>query len=70
MKEKGLPWTLAKSFAVTEKVRIDFRAASYNFFNHPVFSAPNTQFGNPAFGTIAGQANFSRQTEFWLKVAF
>ncbi len=62
--------TLAKSFALTEKVRLDFRAAAYNFLNHPVFSAPNTQFGNAAFGTIAGQANFSRQTEFWMRIAF
>ncbi len=62
--------TLAKSFAVTEKLRVDLRVASYNLLNHPVFSTPNTQFGNPAFGTISGQANFSRQTEFWLKIAF
>ncbi|MCC6588727.1 MAG: TonB-dependent receptor [Bryobacterales bacterium] len=62
--------TLAKSFAITEKVKLDFRVASYNFLNHPVFSAPNTQFGNAAFGTISGQANFSRQTEFWMRIAF
>jgi hypothetical protein len=62
--------TLAKSFALTEKVRLDFRAAAYNFLNHPVFSAPNTQLGNAAFGTISGQANFSRQTEFWMRIAF
>jgi hypothetical protein len=62
--------TLAKSFPLSEGFRLDFRAAAYNFLNHPVFSSPNTQFGNPAFGTIAGQANFSRQMEFWMKLVF
>lgn len=62
--------TLAKSFALTEKLKLDFRVASYNFLNHPIFSAPNTQLGNAAFGTIAAQANFSRQTEFWMRLAF
>ncbi|MBM3738306.1 MAG: TonB-dependent receptor [Acidobacteria bacterium] len=62
--------TLAKGFSLTEKARLDFRAAAYNLLNHPVFSAPNTQFGNPAFGTIAGQANFSRQTELWMRISF
>jgi hypothetical protein len=62
--------TLAKSFPLSERFRLDFRAAAYNFLNHPVFSSPNTQFGNPAFGTIAGQANFSRQMEFWMKLVF
>jgi hypothetical protein len=62
--------TLAKSFMITEALRLEFRAASYNFLNHPVFSGPNTQLGNPAFGRISSQANFSRQTEFVLKLVF
>jgi hypothetical protein len=62
--------TLAKSFAMNERLRLDLRAAAYNLFNRPIFSSPNTQLGNPAFGTISGQANFSRQIEFWMKLVF
>ena len=62
--------TLSKSFRITEKVKIDFRATSYNLVNHPVFSAPSTTFGDASFGRISGQANFSRQTEFVAKLVF
>lgn len=62
--------TLSKSFRINEKVKVDFRATSYNLLNHPVFSAPNTTFGDASFGRVSGQANFSRQTEFVLKLVF
>jgi hypothetical protein len=62
--------TLSKSFHITEKVKIDFRATSYNLLNHPVFSAPSTTFGDASFGLVSGQANFSRQTEFVAKLVF
>lgn len=62
--------TLSKSFRINEKVKVDFRATSYNLLNHPVFSAPNTTFGDASFGRVSGQANFSRQTEFVMKLVF
>ena len=62
--------TLSKTFPITEKVKVDFRASSYNLLNHPVFSAPNTIFGDASFGRISGQANFARQIEFVAKVVF
>jgi len=62
--------TLSKSFRITERARMEFRASSYNFLNHPVFSAPDTTLGNATFGRISGQANMSRQTEFALKLLF
>ncbi|MEX2260507.1 MAG: TonB-dependent receptor [Bryobacteraceae bacterium] len=62
--------TLAKDFVVTEQVKLEFRASSFNLFNHPVFSGPNTQVGNASFGRISGQANISRQTEFALRLVF
>ncbi|MEO8129705.1 MAG: hypothetical protein ABI822_21575, partial [Bryobacteraceae bacterium] len=62
--------TLHKTFNVFEKARVEFRAAMFNVPNHPVFGAPNTQFGNAAFGVVSSQVNLSRQMEFALKVLF
>ncbi len=62
--------TLSKDFAVTESVKVQFRASSYNLMNHPVFSGPNTTFGDASFGRVFNQANLSRQTEFALKIVF
>ncbi len=62
--------SLSKVFLATEKVNVLFRATSFNFLNHPVFSAPNTSLGNAAFGSITSQANVSRQMEFTAKILF
>ncbi|MBL8292817.1 MAG: TonB-dependent receptor [Bryobacterales bacterium] len=63
--------TLTKQFAVTERVKVNLRASSFNLANHPVFAGPNTTFGAlGAFGRISAQANMSRQTELVLRVIF
>jgi hypothetical protein len=62
--------TLTKEFAATERIRFRLRASSFNLMNHPVFSAPNTQFGTGNFGRIFSQANLSRQTELALRMVF
>jgi hypothetical protein len=62
--------TLSKIFRIAERVQLQFRASSYNFLNHPVFSGPDTTVGNASFGRIFNQANMSRQTEFALKLIF
>ena len=62
--------TLAKSFAMTERAHTEFRISMFNAVNHPVFSGPNTTYGNATFGTISSQANLNRQLEFTLKVVF
>ena len=62
--------TLSKSFTITEKVRMDLRASSFNFLNHPVFGGPNTTFGDASFGKVSNQVNLSRQTELNLKLLF
>jgi len=49
---------------------VEFRAASYNLLNHPVFSGPNTTLGSVAFGTIGNTANLPRQTEFMLRITY
>jgi hypothetical protein len=62
--------TLSKDFRITERMKVDFRASSFNFLNHPVFSGPNTTFGDANFGRVFNQSNQSRQSELALKIIF
>lgn len=52
--------SIFKTFLVTEKLRAQFRAETLNLTNTPLFYGPNTTLGNPNFGKITSQANFSR----------
>jgi hypothetical protein len=61
---------LAKTFYLTEKVKLDFRASQDNFLNHPVFGSVNTTVGAVGFGTLSIQANNARQTEFRARIVF
>jgi hypothetical protein len=62
--------TMNKDFAVTERVRAQFRASAYNALNHTVFGGPNTTVGNATFGRITSQANINRQIELGLRLSF
>ncbi|MCX6590724.1 MAG: TonB-dependent receptor [Acidobacteria bacterium] len=56
-----------KTFAVGEKLKAQFRAEALNFTNTPSFNGPNTTFGNPQFGRITSQANFSRMIQLGVR---
>lgn len=43
---------LGKTFPVGEQLKVEFRAEAFNATNTPPLAAPNTSFGNAAFGTI------------------
>jgi hypothetical protein len=68
--------SIFKTFAITERVGVQFRAESYNISNTPNFYMPNgnagDSFGNPAFGTISTtDPNYTpRQYQFALKAQF
>lgn len=62
--------TLSKSFPIVERLKFELQASSYNLLNHPVFSSPNTTFGDASFGRISSQANSITQTEFAMKLVF
>jgi hypothetical protein len=55
---------------------IQFRAESFNIFNHPAFAQPDTTFGTPSFGEIFNTlgrtlgAGTSRQIQVALRVRF
>jgi hypothetical protein len=63
---------LHKQFAVyRERVKLDFRAETFNIFNHVNWQAPDTALtdGNGSFGSITS-AFPARQIQFAVKVIF
>jgi hypothetical protein len=49
---RALDVMLGKTFPVSERVRMEFRAEAFNVLNTPPLGNPNGSLGNPAFGTI------------------
>lgn len=65
----NLDITIAKWWNFGERWRLQFRSAFFNAFNHANFYAPNTTFGDPAFGTIT-QTLPPRQIQLAMKLYF
>ena len=61
--------TLQREFALSEALRLQFRAEAYNLFNHPNFNIPNRTAFTANFGRISS-AQDSRQLQFALKLVF
>jgi hypothetical protein len=59
-----------KSFAITEGVRLQFRAEAFNFFNHPDFANPATAIDAQGAGTITSTSNSGRELQLALKLLF
>ena len=78
--------SLQKRFRITEKLGLNFRAAAYNLFNHPIFTSPSGSIGsltgnppsvNGSFGRITSIINKGavgtgapRRIEFMLRAEF
>ncbi|MGI8989719.1 MAG: TonB-dependent receptor domain-containing protein [Bryobacteraceae bacterium] len=60
---------VGKTFRITERIGVEFRAEVFNVTNTPPLNDPNGSFGSAAFGTIASAGN-PRDFEFALKVHF
>jgi hypothetical protein len=60
--------SLGKSFTITERFRLDFRAEAFNLLNRVIFSNPNTNLNSSSFGLVTGQANSGRQMQLALKL--
>ncbi|MEP7365384.1 MAG: TonB-dependent receptor [Acidobacteriota bacterium] len=52
---KNVDLTLAKTFAVTERIKFELRMEAYNATNSFNGDLPNTTFGNSAFGSVTAQ---------------
>ena len=66
---RTLDLMLGKTFSLTERFRLEFRAEAFNVTNTPPLTAPNTSFGTGAFGTIT-RALDPRVFELVLKLHF
>jgi hypothetical protein len=60
--------SLAKTFSVTERLRVDVRAEAFNVFNRVAFGGPQTNLNSSTFGVVSSQANSPRQMQGGLKL--
>ena len=66
---RNLDLSLAKSFALTEKFRLQFRAESFNATNTANFGFPGANLNAAGVGTITN-ADEPRRVQFALKLIF
>ena len=63
--------SLEKNLTLRERYRLQLRADSFNVFNHPNFSTPNSAITNPAnVATITSTTGEPRTVEFAAKFKF
>lgn len=62
--------SLFKEFAVSQRVKVQFRAECFNCFNHPQFDLPNAAIGAGNAGTITAIVGTPRQIQLGLKLVF
>ncbi len=60
---------IGKTFRMTERYALEFRAEAFNVSNTPPLNDPNGSFGSAAFGSIISAGN-PRDFEFVLKLHF
>jgi hypothetical protein len=58
-----------KTFNITERQRVTFRAEAFNLLNHEVFNLPVNTLSSPTFGIIQGGSD-GRNVQFALKYRF
>jgi hypothetical protein len=66
----GENFSLAKSFPVTESVKVDFRWEMFNAFNRFRASPGSTNIQDANFGRVLGQLNEPRRMQLGLKIYF
>ncbi|MBI3682755.1 MAG: carboxypeptidase regulatory-like domain-containing protein [Acidobacteria bacterium] len=67
---RNLDLSLFKNFRITEGIRLQVRAESFNFTNTPIFGGPGATFGVATLGVISAQGNNPRQIQFGMRLAF
>lgn len=61
-------FSLAKTFSITEVIRIDLRWEAFNAFNRSLFNPGSTNVTSPQFGQVTGTLNEPRRMQFGLKI--
>ena len=67
--QRRLDFSVNKTFPITERFKMRFRADSFNVFNTPVLQGPNTSATGSTFGTVSGQEP-PRSFQFSLNLQF
>jgi hypothetical protein len=62
--------SLSKSFAITEKSHVDFRAEFFNLPNHPILANPGASIGSATYNIIGATSLDARQIQFALKLVY
>ncbi|MEZ5354548.1 MAG: hypothetical protein R2762_18100 [Bryobacteraceae bacterium] len=65
----NLDFSLAKTFSLTERFRLQFRAEAFNASNTPAFGNPGTNITTPGAGAITS-AGEPRRVQFGLKLLY
>ncbi len=71
----NIDFSIFRRFAIGERIGVEFRFESLNFFNTPHFDRPTTDLTNANFGRITGALvgvtnGDQRQNQFMLKIKF
>ena len=67
---KDLDLSLFREDRMTERIKMQFRAESFNLLNHPAFDVPQTTITSPLFGVVSGTIGNARQIQLGLKLLF
>ncbi|MBV9886332.1 MAG: TonB-dependent receptor [Acidobacteria bacterium] len=68
--QQQLDSSLSKTFHITERHQIQFRADAFNTFNHPNFAAPDNIVGDPSEGQVFSTSIDNRRMQFSLRYSF
>jgi hypothetical protein len=71
----NLDFSVFRSFALRERVNLQFRAEAFNLTNTPAFflpsaASPALTIGNASFGKLSSSSATGRQLQFGLKLVF
>ncbi len=68
--QQQLDSSLSKTFHITERQQLQFRADAFNTFNHPNFAAPDNIVGDPSEGQVFSTSIDNRRMQFSLRYSF
>ena len=62
--------SILKTFRITERQALEFRADFFNTFNHPDFNPPRATVGSSANGRVTATSIDGRRMQFGLRLSF